>query len=850
MKFKFLPMIMFVASAHFYGQVTPPENQNTGAVQTQNTDGTYVLKDIVVDGVKKYSADQILRFTGLSKGESVEIPGQKISNAIKKLWESDNFSEVEVYIQSLDGDNVVLRFNLQDLKELGEVKFTGKGIGKSKNEKLAKDNNLKPGLKITQNLISTLKTNIPKDYIKKGFPDASITIEDKVNAKDPNLVDWTIDVDKGKRIKIDHIEFEGNTVVSDRKLRKKAFKDTKQKSFSIAGILKPSKFIENKYDDDKENLINYYNSLGFRDAKIVSDSVYRNKRNNYVIDVKLNEGKKYYIGDISFLGNTTYSTEFLQKVLGYKKGDIYDAVGFNKKVGIDGGKEDDSDIKSVYMNNGFLFSNVTPIEKSVKGDSIDLEIRINEGEKATWNRVTWSGNTTTHDHVILRSLRTKPGNLFSKSDIKRTYFDLASMTFFDPQQIAYPIEPHPEDNTVDVHWKLVEKGSSQVQLQAGYGGGSFIGTLGLTFNNFSLKNFLKFKDFKPIPQGDGQTLSVQAQAGQYFQNYGLSFTEPWLFGTKPTALSVSVNQSLVNYGAVANNTTGIVEDQKLNIFSASIGLNRLLSWPDDYFSLYTGIQYQKYTFSNYPFQFGTTTEEFGSANNFSFNLGLSRNSAGIDPIFPTQGSNISATVKFTPPYSLFNKKDYSTETPSEKYKLLEFYKVKLKADIYNTLIGKLVLRSSAEMGFLDGYNKQLGAPPFERFYVGGVNQLGGNYDGRELIPLRGYENASSTGGQVNDITPYGGATIYNRFNLELRYPISMNQTAKIYALTFLEGGNAWNSFGSYNPFQLKRSAGVGIRVYMGAFGLIGFDFAYGFDKTIGNQDPAGWKTHFLLNQSL
>ncbi|WP_417428729.1 outer membrane protein assembly factor BamA [Halpernia sp.] len=849
MKFKLLPIIMFVVSAHFYGQVTPQEKPDANPVNAESTKGTYVLKDIIVDGVKKYSADQILRFTGLMKGESVDIPGQKISNAIKKLWETDNFSEVEVYVQSVEGDNVVLRFNLQDLKELGEVKFTGKGVGKSKSEKLAKDNNLKPGTKITQNLISNLKTNIPKDYIKKGFPDANVTIEDKVNAKDPNLIDWTINIDKGKRIKIDHIEFEGNTVVSDRKLRNKAFKDTKQRRFSIGGILKPSKFIESKYEDDKENLINYYNSLGFRDAKIVSDSVYRNKRNNYMIDVKLSEGKKYYIGDISFLGNTTFSTDFLQRVLGYKTGDIYDAVGFNKKVGLDGGKEDDSDIKSVYMNSGFLFSTVTPIEKAVKGDSINLEIRINEGEKATWNRVTWSGNTTTHDHVILRALRTKPGNLFAKTDIKRTYFDLASMTFFDPQQIGQDIQPHPEDNTVDLHWKLVEKGSSQVQLQAGYGGNSFIGTLGLTFNNFSLRNFLKFKDFKPIPQGDGQTLSIQAQAGQYFQNYGLSFTEPWLFGTKPTALSVSFNQSLVNYGPSLS-PTNVVEDQKLSIFSASVGLNRLLQWPDNYFSLYTGIQYQNYTFSNYPFQFGNTTESYGEANNFSFNVGLSRNSAGVDPIFPTQGSNVEATVKFTPPYSLFSNRDYDKETPSQKYKLLEFYKVKLKADIYNTLVGKLVLRSSAEMGFLDGYNKKLGAPPFERFYLGGTGLFGGRYDGRELVPLRGYENSSSAGGEPDDVTPYGGATIYNRFSLELRYPISMNQTAKIYALTFLEGGNAWNSFGSYNPFQLKRSAGVGIRVYMGAFGLIGFDFAYGFDKTLGNTEPSGWKTHFLMNQSL
>ncbi len=835
---------MFAASAHFYGQATPQDSTKVNTtILAENQTGTYTLKDIVVDGVKKYSPAQILRFTGLLKGEEVDIPGQKISNAIKKLWDTQSFSEVEVYIESIDGKTVVLKFHLEDLKELGEVKFVGRGIGKSKNEKLAKDNNLKPGTKITQNLISSLKTNIPKDYVKKGFADAKITIEDKINASDPNLVDWTINVDKGKRIKISHIEFEGNENVSDRKLRKKAFKETKQKRFGIGGILKSSKFVEEKYQEDKRNLINYYNSLGYRDAKIVSDSVWRNKKNNFEINVKLEEGKKYYIGDITFVGNTVYPTEYLQRLLGYKKGDIYDAVGFNKKVGEDGGKEDDSDLRSLYMNNGYLFSNVTPVEKSVNGDAVNLEIRITEGEQATWNKVTWSGNTTTHDHVILRALRTKPGELFKKTEIKRTYFDLASMSFFDPQQIKYDIDPQVQDNTVNVNWGLVEKGSSQVQLQAGYGGNSFIGTLGLTFNNFSLKNFLKFKDFRPVPQGDGQTLSIQAQAGQYFQNYGISFSEPWLFGTKPTALSVSLNNSRVNYRQYNG------PDQRLNIFSATVGLNRLLRWPDDYFSLYTGIQYQKYNFSNYPFEFGNSTELYGNANNLSLNIGLSRNSAGIDPIFPTVGSNIELSGKFTPPYSLFSNKDYSTMTPVDKYKWMEFYKIKFKADVYNEVVGKLVLRSSAEMGFMDGYNKQLGAPPFERFYVGGTGLFGGRFDARELIPLRGYENASTYGGQPQDITQRGGGTIYNRFTLELRYPISLNQTAKIYGLTFAEGGNVWNTWSKYNPFQLKRSIGVGVRVYMGAFGLIGFDFAYGFDKTI-NGDVSGNKTHFLMNQSL
>lgn len=839
MRYILIPILLFFASVELSAQVTP--NQETAAAQNQSS--SYILKDIVVDGVKKYTPAQILRFTGLSKGEVVDIPGQKISSAVKKLWETESFSEVEVYVEDVEGQSVVLKFYLQDLMELGEVKFVGKGVGKSKNEKLIKDNNLKPGTKITNDLISSLKNKIPQEYVKKGFADAKITIQDKINANDPNLVDWTIEVAKGKKVKIAKIEFEGNDQVSDAKLRKKGFKETKQKRFGIKGILKPSKFIKDKYEEDKINLISYYNSLGFRDARIVSDSVWRNDK-GFNINVKLNEGKKYYIGDVNFIGNTSYSTEVLQKLLGYRKGEIYDAVGFNKKVGEDGGKEDDTDIKSLYLNNGYLFSSVIPVEKAVRGDSIDIEIRIKEGEKATWNRVTWSGNTTTHDHVILRSLRTKPGNLFSKLDIKRTYFDLAGMQFFDPQQIGQDIQPNQQDNTVDVHWTLVEKGSSQVQLQAGYGGNSFIGTLGLTFNNFSLRNFLKLKDFKPVPQGDGQMLSVQAQAGQYFKNYSLSFTEPWLFGTRPTALSVGLNHSTVNY----TDTYGA--SQKLNIFSASAGLNRLLNWPDNYFSLYTGIAYQRYNFSNYPFQFGSTTVYDGNVNNFSFNVGLSRNSAGYDPIFPTTGSNIEATIKFTPPYSLFQNKDYSSMTPQEKYRWMEFYKIKFKADAYNEVIGKLVLRSTAEMGFLDGYNKDLGAPPFERFYVGGTGLFGGRFDGRELVPLRGYENASTEGGSATDITPIGGGTIYSRYAAELRYPISMNQTAKIFALTFAEAGNTWNNYSSFNPFQFKRSVGVGIRVYMGAFGLIGFDFAYGFDKTIGGSEPSGWQTHFLMNQSL
>ena len=840
MNFKILPIILLMASmSQVQGQITQKENATQISEQQS---GNYTLQGIVVDGVKKYTPEQILKFTGLYKGEAVEIPGQRISNAIKKLWDTNSFSKVEVYVESVNGEQVVLRFALQDLKELKDVKFIGKGIKKSQNEKLIKENDLKPGTKITENLVSTLQNKIPQQYIKKGFADAKINIQEKASGEDPNLVDWTIEVDKGKKVKIESINFEGNENVSSKKLRKKGFKNTKQKRF-FAGILKPSKLIKEKYEEDKHNLISYYNSLGYRDAKIISDTITRSDK-GFDIKVKLEEGKKYYIGNIEFYGNTVFSTEVLQRLLGYKKGDIYDAVGFNKKVGEDGGKDDDSDLKSLYMNSGYLFSNITPIEKSVEGDSINLEIRITEGERATWNKVTWSGNTTTHDHVILRALRTRPGKLFSKSDIKRTYFDLAGMQFFDPQKIGQEIKPNPQDNTVDIHWTLEEKGSSQIQLQAGYGGNTFIGTLGLTFNNFSLRKFLKFN--KLIPQGDGQTLSLQAQAGQYFQTYSASFVEPWLFGKRPTALSVSFSHSRVKYSDYYGNP------MKLNIMSASLGLNKLLEWPDNYFSLYTGLSYQRYSFNNYTFYFGEETLTHGTANNFAFNVSLSRNSAGYDPIFPTTGSNIELSAKFTPPYSAFNNKDYSTMATADKYRWMEYYKIKFKADAYNEVIGKLVLRTSAEMGFLHGYNKQLGAPPFERFYMGGTGLYSGRYDGRELIPLRGYDDPSTSGGTSTDVTPTGGGILYNRFALELRYPISMSQTAKIYGLAFAEGGNTWKGFNSYNPFKLQRSVGVGVRIYMGAFGLIGFDFAYGIDKLpySTSNTPSGWQTHFLMNQSL
>jgi len=664
---------------------------------------------------------------------------------------------------------------------------------------------------------------------------AGVNIKETPNPKDPNLVDWEVEIKKQNKVKINSINIENNTEFSDWKI-KKLIKNTKKKF--TGRFWKKSKFIQEKYKEDLEKVIDEYRSEGFRDAIITSEKVTTEPDGNLKIDINLNEGKRYYVGNINFNGNSAYPTELLQKIVGYKKGDPYDAVGFNKKVS---GSEKDDDIYTLYTNNGYLFSNVTPIEKSVKNDTVNLEVRIVEGEKATWDKVTFSGNTITHDHVIQRMLGTKPGDLFSKEQIKSTYFQLAGLGYFEPQQIDQNVEPNPTNNTANIHWGVVEKGSSQVELQGGYGGGRFIGTLGLTFNNFSLRNLMNGKWNGIVPQGDGQQISLRAQAGSNYQSYSLSFVEPWISGKRPTALSVSFYYTLLNStynGASAN----------LNIIGASVGLNKNLTIPDNYFKFSNGLAYQLYKFNNYPFNFGTISLNDGQSNNFNYFASFGRYSNGPDPIFPTEGSEFEIAAKFTPPYSLFNNKDYTSLSIAEQYKWLEFYKIKTKAYWYKELIGKLVFKMGGEFGYLGTYNTKVGLPPFERFYVGGTGLNGNRFDGREIVPLRGYQDASSTGGTSTDITPTGGGTIYNKYVMELRYPITLSQTAKIYGLSFFEAGNTWNDTKEFKPFELKRSAGVGIRIFMPAFGLLGFDFAYGFDKVLNGSQPSGWQTHFIIGQ--
>lgn len=816
--------------------------QNVVSTQLENYEVDYMnpkvftLEDIDVKGDTKFSKNQIIRYAGFSIGEEIELPGSKVNNAVKKLWRSKMFSDIDIYIKEIKGNKVILTLELVSVPELADIKING--IKKSQREDIIKANKLNPGVKITNNLINSTNNKIKEYYTGKGFPNSTIKVEQNSVDGSKDQQNLILNVDRGERVKIKDIVFEGNKDLSSKRLRK-AMKDTKRKSINV---FKSSKMIPEKYQADLENVVNEYKSVGFRDAKIVSDTIMQVDPKNFVVKIKVDEGKPYYLGDVTFSGNSIYTSEQLKRVFSYKTGDRYDAVGINKKIS---GSDKDDDIQTLYMNNGYLFARVFPVEKNVKNDTIDLDIKIYEGTQATLNKVTILGNTEAHDHILYRELRTKPGDLFSKTEIRRTLMELASLGYLEPTQISPDIKPNPENNTVDIDWKVAPKSSSQIELQGGYGAGTFIGTLGLTFGNFSIGNMFRGEAWKPVPMGDGQSLSVRAQAGNGYKNYSLSFTEPWIGGKRPTALSTSFYLSQYGY------TDQWGEKANLDILGATIGLNKLLTWPDDYFRLSNSLSFQRYNFDNYNLAVGNLNYENGSSNNINYTLGLTRNSAGPDPIFPEDGSEMSVSVTATLPYSLMNGKsdsDYANMSDTEKFEWLEYYKIKARAYWYKQIAGKLVVRIGGEFGALGTYNRKVGTIPFERFYLGGTGLSQSRFDGREIVALRGYEDSSTGGGQVGDLTPTGGGTIYNKFSLELRYPITMSQQAKIYGLTFAEGGNVWGSTSEYKPFELKRSVGAGVRIYMAAFGLLGFDFGYGFDKGFGQTERSGWQTHFIIGQ--
>lgn len=808
----------------------------------------YILADINVIGKISYNQQTIVTFAGLERGQRITVPGEEISTAIKKLWKLGLFNEIDMYVNRISGDSIYVDMLISELPKLAEVKI--QGVKKSKVDALIKENNLTKGKTVNENLIATTKNYIENKYKKDGFYNTKVAINTIPDTTSGNEVKMVVNIDKGEKVKVSSIDFDGNTKISDAKLRK-AMKNTKTK-FPLR-FWKGSKFIKEKYQEDLDKIVSKYKEKGYRDARIISDSVAFNKdKNTIAINVKVEEGRQYYFGDIKFLGNTVYSDQGLQKMIGIKKGDVYNGVLLQKRIA-DKTKPDGEDITNLYQNNGYLFSQINAVETKTANDTIDFEVRILEGPIAYFNKITVKGNDKTNDKVILRTVRTMPGQKYSKELLMRSVRELGQLNFFDPEALE-PKFKNVDGNagTVDIEYNVVEKGSSQIELQGGYGGGGFIGTLGLSFNNFSIKNIFNKDAYQPVPMGDGQQLALRLQGSTYFQTYSLSFSEPWINGKKPVQFSGSISHSKQFLYSGFNS---VDRSRSFNITSLSLGLSKRLNVPDDYFMLSQAVSFQYYDLSNY--NTGLFTFGNGSARNLAYTVGLTRNNKGTSPIFPMYGSEFSVTGKFTLPYSLFNGVDYENlanksefqnadGTPNqsaidqERFKWLEYYKIKFRGDWYTKMVGKLVLRSAGEFGFLGAYNNKRGLVPFERFFVGGDGLANYSLDGREVIQLRGYPNQS--------LSSQDGGTIYNKFTLELRYPITMGNTASIYALTFLEAGSSFDKFKDYNPFELQRSAGVGIRIFMPAFGLLGIDFAHGFDPIPGGTQKNGWETHFIIGQ--
>ena len=812
---------------------------------------SYILDSISVSGIKTFNTQTVISYSGLNKGQKINVPGEDVSAVIKKLWGLELFSDINFYVTKVKNNKISLEIDVVELPTLTDVKING--LKKGVIESLIKDTDLTTGKKLSESFLTNTKNYIENKYKKEGFLDTNVSLITSKDSIGENSFKMVVNVDKGSRIKIKEINFVGNEIFKSNKLRSK-LKNTKHKTSKR--IWKRSKFIEKDFKEDLSSLINFYKEEGYRDARILSDTLIRNDKGSNTISLNLDveEGSKYFFGDIDFIGNTVYSNNILQRVLGLKKGDVYNGVLLKKRIA-DNSKPDGEDITNLYQNSGYLFSNVNAVEVSATEDTINFEIRITEGKLANFNKISVEGNTKTNDHVIYRELRTKPGELYSKSKLVRTVREVGQLGFFDAEQINPQIENvDPNSGTIDVRFDLVESGASQIELQGGYGQGGFIGTLGLSFNNFSMRNILDKTKYKPLPMGDGQTLALRLQASQFYSTYSFSFSEPWLGGSQPVQFSTSL-QHTIQYRY--DFFTGLADKtQSFQISGITLGLAKRLQVPDDFFQLSQAISFQYYNLQNY--YTGLFTFGDGESNNLAYTVNLTRNNTRINPIFPTGGSTFSINAKFTPPYSLFSGKDYSnlasleefqdengnplTEViDQERFRWLEFYKIKFNGTWYTPVYEKLTLKTQVDFGFIGAYNLSRGNIPFERFFLGGDGMVSYALDGRETIALRGYPNQS--------LSSRDGSNIYNKFSLELRYPITLKPSASIYALTFLEAGNGYNSFREFNPFSSKRSAGAGVRIFMPAFGLLGIDFAYGFDNVNSNlTTPNGWETHFVIGQ--
>ena len=784
----------------------------------------YEVAGITIQGITNLDKNAIITLSGLTVGDKIMIPGEEISKAITKLWAQNLFADIKIEASKVLGNNIFLDITLKELPRLS--KFGFKGASKSEVDKIREKVELVRGKIVNDNLINNTQHIVEEYFTDKGYLNTEVVINQMVDTTVAASVILEVDIKKGEKIKISEINFSGVTKFKTKKL-KRQLKETKEKMFFR--IFKTSKFLDEAYQTDLQSIIALYNEKGYRDARIVKEEIVNVSDKLISINLTIEEGLQYHFRDISWLGNTKYNSEFLNQMLGIKRGDVYDQKMMSERLQM---SMSGTDISSLYMDDGYLFFNIDPIEVLAEEDSIDFEIRIYEGKQATINKVSVIGNTKTNEHVIMREIRTKPGELFRRSDVIRSQEELNRLNYFNPQTLGVSPKPDPQTGNVDIEYTVEEKPSDQIELQGGWGAGRVVGTFGLTFNNFSLKNILNKKGWSPLPSGDGQKISLRASSnGSYYQNYSFSFTEPWLGGNKPNSLSFTVYHSIQNY------STDAVEN-RMDITGVNLGLGKRLRWPDDYFSTSQSLSFQQYTLSNRQLVPGFSN---GVSKNITYRSVLSRSSV-FDPIFPKAGSQFTLTGHFTPPYSLFNNKDYSTMDLEDKYEWLEYFKVKMSSTWYTNPFANLVIKAHSEFGFLNSYNDEVGLPPFERFYIGGDGLSGFAMDGREVVGLRGYAN------QAVSQHLSGGGSIYSKYYLEMRYPLSLNPSSTIYATAFAEAGNAWGSFQDFNPFEVKRSLGVGIRIFMPMFGLLGVDFGHGYDPLEGSTEKSGWQTHFSIGQ--
>ncbi len=825
---------------------------------------TYTIADIKVTGADSYEDFVLIGFSGLAVGDEIEVPGEQITKAIRRFWKQGLFSDVKIKANKIEGDKIWLEIVLKQRPRVSEVVY--QGVKKSEREDIEVKVGLRAGSQLTPNIIDNTKTVIKKFFAEKGFHNADVTIRQYADQDHPGYVRVAVVVDKKAKTRVGKIYLSGNEALTDLQINK-VMKKTNDNN--IINLFRTKKFVTEEYENDKRAIIDKYNEEGYRDAYIVSDSVVPNPEDPTRVDVYINlsEGEKYYVRNISWVGNTVYPSEVLNNMLGVKKGDSY-----NLKLLQDRLINDDDAVSKLYTDNGYLFFNVDPVETSVSGDSIDFEMRMYEGRPATINEVKIVGNERVYEHVVRRELYTKPGQLYSQSDIMRSLRELAQMGHFNQEKLVPDIQPNPEEGTVDITYQLETKSSDQIEFSLGWGATGLVGSLGLKFTNFAIQNLFNKKSYRIVPQGEGQTFSINARTnGVYYTSASISFLEPWLGGKRPNSLSASIYfasqtgysnryykayQNLYNtysdyyyYSGNSNYYQQLAESEAdpgkyLRTFGVSVGYGKRLKWPDDYFSFYGELSYQLYMMKDWPYLLISD----GTSHNFAINLQLSRSSID-NPIYTRRGSQFTLGLKITPPYSLINGKDYSQMTNNEKYHLIEYHKWKFTGKVFTPLTpdSKLVLMTRAEFGYLGHYNKHAKSP-FESFYMGGDGMTSYTSYSTEYIGMRGYTSGS--------LTPYDISTgrnmgyVYNKFTMELRYPITLEQSATIWALAFLEAGNCFSDIKDYNPFNLKRSAGVGVRIFLPMFGLLGVDWGYGFDKINGSNQYGGSQFHFVLGQEL